>query len=82
MISNINDDPFKQNLIRFFVQFARLSNMHLIAEGVEREQELATLIRLGVSHAQGYHLARPGRLDEARSSPRLHGTGLRGPGSF
>ena len=62
LITNIEDDPFKQNLIRFFVQFARLSNMHLIAEGVEREQELATLIRLGVSHAQGFHLARPGRL--------------------
>jgi len=64
LISNINDDPFKQNLIRFFVQFARLSNMHLIAEGVEHEQELATLIRLGVSHAQGFLLAQPGRLDE------------------
>ena len=64
LISNIDDDPFKQNMIRFFVQFARLSNMDLIAEGVEREQELATLIRLGVSHAQGFHLARPGRLDD------------------
>jgi len=63
LISNIDDDQFKQNLIRFFVRFATLSNMDLIAEGVESAQELATLIELGVSHAQGFHLARPGRLD-------------------
>ena len=62
LISDIDDDPLKQNLIRFFVSFARLSNMDLIAEGVERAQELATLIELGVSHAQGYYLARPARL--------------------
>ena len=64
LISNIDDDPFKQNLIRFFVRFATLSNMDLIAESVETAQELATLIDLGVSHAQGFHLARPGRLDQ------------------
>jgi len=62
LISDIDDDPFKQNLIRFFVSFAKLSNMDLIAEGVERAQELATLIELGVSHAQGYYLARPAQL--------------------
>ena len=64
LISNIDDDPFKQNLIRFFVRFATLSNMDLIAEGIESSQELATLIELGVSHAQGFHLAPPGRLDQ------------------
>jgi len=64
LISTIDDDPFKQNLIRFFVRFATLSNMDLIAEGIETSQELTTLIELGVSHAQGFHLARPGRLDQ------------------
>ena len=62
LISDIDGDPFKQNLIRFFVRFAKLSNMDLIAEGVERGEELATLIELGVSHAQGYYLARPAAL--------------------
>ncbi len=47
LISNINDDPFKQNLIRFFVSFANLSNMDLIAEGIETSKELATLRRRG-----------------------------------
>jgi len=64
LISDIDDDPFKQNLIRFFVRFATLSNMDLIAEGIENSQELATLIGLGVSHGQGFHLARPAKLDQ------------------
>ena len=59
LISGIDVDPFKQNLIRFFVRFSKLSNMTLIGEGIEREEELAMLIELGVTHGQGYYLARP-----------------------
>ncbi len=59
LISGIDTDPFKQNLIRFFVHFSKLSNMVLIGEGIEREEELAMLIELGVTHGQGFYLARP-----------------------
>ena len=59
LISGIDVDPFKQNLIRFFVRFSKLSNMALIGEGIEREEELAMLIELGVTHGQGFYLARP-----------------------
>ena len=31
-----------------------------MAEGVETRAELETLRALGVTHGQGYHLARPG----------------------
>ena len=31
----------------------------VIAEGVEDEESLSALLRLGVTHVQGYHLARP-----------------------
>lgn len=59
LISHIDYDPLKQNLIRTFVRFSRFSNIGLIAEGVERQEELNTLIDLGVTHAQGFFLARP-----------------------
>lgn len=59
LVERINEDRFKQNLIHFFVHFANLSGVKLIAEGVERREELATLIDSGVLHSQGYHLARP-----------------------
>jgi EAL domain-containing protein (putative c-di-GMP-specific phosphodiesterase class I)/GGDEF domain-containing protein len=60
LIAEIDFDPVKQNLIRFFVHFARLSDMRIVAEGIERREELAVLMRLGVTHGQGFYLARPG----------------------
>ncbi|TVQ50822.1 MAG: EAL domain-containing protein, partial [Phycisphaerales bacterium] len=59
LISHIDTDGLKQNLVRVLLRFAQLSHLRLIAEGVERREELETLIQLGVSHAQGYFLARP-----------------------
>jgi GGDEF domain-containing protein len=60
LISKIDLDPLKQNLMRFFVHFARLGGMMLVAEGIEREEELRVLMELGVSHGQGFLLGRPG----------------------
>jgi len=59
IVDHIDYDPLKRNLVRFFVQFARLSDMHLVAEGIERQEELKMLMELGVTHAQGFLLARP-----------------------
>jgi len=58
-LDRIDYDPLKQKLMRTFVRFSRFSNIGLIAEGVERVEELSTLIDLGVTHAQGFFLARP-----------------------
>lgn len=62
LINDIENDPYKQSVIRFVVHFAKLCNMRIIAEGVERHEQLARLIELGVSHAQGYFIAMPGAL--------------------
>lgn len=59
LITHVDSDPFRRNLIRSFVHFATLSDIRLVAEGIEREQELQTLIELGVDHGQGYLLGRP-----------------------
>lgn len=59
LVSNLHTDPFRRNLIQFFVHFARLSSMLLLAEGIEREEELRTAIELGVSYGQGFLMARP-----------------------
>jgi len=60
LIDSIDGDRVKQNLIKFLAHFARLSGVTVVAEGVEREQELATLTDLGIVYAQGYYLGRPG----------------------
>jgi len=59
LIRDIDRDPFKQNLIRFFVRFAKLSNMKLVGEGIESDNELAMIIDLGVAQGQGYRLCKP-----------------------
>ncbi len=59
LISNLDADPFRRNLLQFFVHFARLSSMMLLAEGIEREEELRTAIDLGVAFGQGFLIARP-----------------------
>jgi len=67
LIESIDKDRVKQNLIRFLVHFARLSGVQIIAEGVERSEELAILMDLGIVHAQGYYLGRPGSRDQMLS---------------
>jgi len=62
LIAGIDRDPFRQNLLKFFVDFASLSNIKLITEGVEREEELRTLMDQNVDFAQGYLLGRPAGL--------------------
>lgn len=39
--------------------FAVATGASVIADGVETAEELATLRSLGITHAQGYHLAKP-----------------------
>ncbi|MGE3107520.1 MAG: EAL domain-containing protein [Phycisphaerales bacterium] len=58
-IRSIDTDVFKQNMVRFFVHFAKLSCVNVIAEGVEKREELAMVASLGVRFAQGFFLARP-----------------------
>jgi EAL domain-containing protein (putative c-di-GMP-specific phosphodiesterase class I)/GGDEF domain-containing protein len=60
LVSGIDENRYKLNLIRFLVHFARLSGVHVIAEGVERDEELRTLIGLGVRYVQGFVIGRPG----------------------
>lgn len=70
LIESIDCDRSKQNLVRFLLHFARLSGVRVIAEGIEREAELATLIHMGVPFAQGFFLGRPGE-KTAVLDPRL-----------
>ncbi|MBY0262716.1 MAG: EAL domain-containing protein [Phycisphaerales bacterium] len=68
LIQAIDADSFKQNLVRFFVHFARMSGVGVIAEGIETAQELGTLIGLGVRFGQGYYLGRPGERSQTMDS--------------
>ena len=59
LIRNINNDNIKYALVKGLVEFSKLTNAALIAEGIETYEELLTVINLGVQYAQGYFIQRP-----------------------
>ena len=59
LVRNINHDSIKKTLMETFVIFAEKIGCKIIAEGIETENELDTLISLGVHYGQGFFLAKP-----------------------
>lgn len=65
----IDSDSPRRALAAALIEFARQTQSHVVAEGVETASELAALQALGVDDVQGYHLARP--LEVAALAQRL-----------
>jgi EAL domain-containing protein (putative c-di-GMP-specific phosphodiesterase class I) len=59
LVEDVDRDSAKLALIEMIGTFAGRVDAWLLAEGVERADELDVLASLGVPLAQGYHLARP-----------------------
>jgi diguanylate cyclase (GGDEF)-like protein len=57
---DIDSDPVRRALAASLVAFAREIGAAVVAEGIETRGELEALRSLGVTHGQGYYLARPG----------------------
>ncbi|HET9868889.1 MAG TPA: EAL domain-containing protein, partial [bacterium] len=68
LIQDIQDDFYKQEVLKSLLSMARFLGTLIIAEGVETEEEAMTLLDMGVDMVQGYFFARPqppARLDNA-----------------
>lgn len=59
LIRGVNNDKLKFALIKGMVEFSKVSNIFLIAEGIETYDELDTLVKLGVQYGQGYFIQKP-----------------------
>ncbi|SDM64761.1 diguanylate cyclase/phosphodiesterase [Dendrosporobacter quercicolus] len=59
LVRDIDKDHLKQALIKAFYDFAILTNMKIIAEGIETVSELYTLIDIGIHYGQGFLLQKP-----------------------
>jgi EAL domain-containing protein (putative c-di-GMP-specific phosphodiesterase class I) len=62
---DIHRHRIKQDLLGAILSFAVKMNTHVIAEGIETEDEFEALRRLGVPLGQGYLFARPGAIANA-----------------
>ena len=59
LISGIDTNFMKQNLVETMVSFANDQGIKVIAEGVEREEEYATVKEIGVHLTQGFLFHEP-----------------------
>lgn len=58
-IDGIHLDPVKREFVGSILNMAKASHAHVIAEGIERPEELGVLEDMGVDWVQGYWLGRP-----------------------
>jgi EAL domain-containing protein (putative c-di-GMP-specific phosphodiesterase class I)/DNA-binding NarL/FixJ family response regulator len=62
LIRDIDRDPARRVLAATLLEFAHQTEAAVIAEGIETDGELETLIELGVGYGQGFLLGRPSPL--------------------
>lgn len=71
-VDGIELDPRAGTMVRMLVSMAREYGMKVVAEGVERGEQLSALSRLGVDAVQGYFLSRPLDAAAAKSEYARH----------
>ena len=59
IVNGLAHDDAKHALVEAFVSFGRRIGARLLAEGIEKRVDLATLAALGVDLGQGYLLGKP-----------------------
>jgi EAL domain-containing protein (putative c-di-GMP-specific phosphodiesterase class I) len=65
MLREMSADPTSHEPVSSFIGFALDIGAIVVADDVETEQEVEMLQRLGIDHAQGNYLARPGPIPKA-----------------
>ena len=58
-MKGIDANPDKQDIVEYIVNYAHQRGKYVIAEGIETEEEVVCLIRLGADYLQGFYIARP-----------------------
>jgi EAL domain-containing protein (putative c-di-GMP-specific phosphodiesterase class I) len=63
---DLDDEPAQRALVDAVVKFGHSLGLKVIAEGVEHESQVRSLLALGCTLGQGYHLAEPMAAAEVR----------------
>jgi diguanylate cyclase (GGDEF)-like protein len=70
-IDQCDKDVMKREFLKILFELGRISNAHVIAEGIETKEEFELLRELGMVYSQGFFLAKPSEIP-ARTYPRLN----------
>jgi EAL domain-containing protein (putative c-di-GMP-specific phosphodiesterase class I) len=69
LVDGVTADPVLRTLVRSLVDFGHGCDASVVAEGVETEDDAATLRDLDVDHGQGWHFGRPGPASDLAPCP-------------
>ena len=58
-VAGLGSDPESETIVAAIIDLAHALDLIVIAEGVENEEQLAALRRLGCDQAVGFHFSRP-----------------------
>lgn len=59
LIDNIESDIYSYAIVKMVITIAKRQNIKVIAEGVEKKEQLDKLIELECDEIQGYYFAKP-----------------------
>jgi EAL domain-containing protein (putative c-di-GMP-specific phosphodiesterase class I) len=68
IVRDVDRDRGKRALASALARFAGEMGMAVVAEGIESQAELDTLLELDVVMGQGFHLAEPGPIGEGEAA--------------
>lgn len=59
LIQDIHIHPHKKEIVYSLIKYCHAENIKVIAEGIEKKEELEVMLQFGVDYAQGFFLAYP-----------------------
>ncbi len=59
LVTDIHKNNNKQMFVKNIIEYARMNNIQVLAEGVETSNEMKMVIDLGVDYIQGFYTGRP-----------------------
>lgn len=59
LVDYIDEDPYRQHLMKALIEYWLEKEVHVIAEGIERAEEAQFFAELGVEFGQGYYFHKP-----------------------
>lgn len=71
-VRHLDEDPRRADVVRTLISLARSLNKHMVAEGIERPEEMKCLREFGCELAQGYLLSRPLSAEAATTLLQAH----------
>jgi len=75
-VSDMEKDTDKAEITRTIVTLAHTLGLEVIAEGIETEEQYASLKQMGCGYGQGYYFSIPVNAEAARDLVAVHSQGL------